>query len=78
MRLFNIFGPPATMINVGKSGLNFLFSVIHTTLNWGQGGIYAVVSVIFAPDCHYLYFEWNVIRSYWFNLALAVGLSYHM
>jgi hypothetical protein len=27
--------PPAPMINVGKSELNFLFSVIHTTLNWG-------------------------------------------
>jgi hypothetical protein len=25
--------PPAPMNNVGKSGLNFLFSVIHTTLN---------------------------------------------
>ena len=25
--------PPPPMINVGKSGLNFLFSVIHTTLN---------------------------------------------
>jgi hypothetical protein len=39
------------MINVGKSGLNFLFSGIHTTFNWGKGAcIYAVVSIIFAPD----------------------------
>jgi hypothetical protein len=45
--------PPGPMINVGKSGLNFLFSVIHTTLNWGWGGIYAVVSIIFATDCLY-------------------------
>ena len=42
MRLFTFLAilkyvglPPAPMINVGKSGLNFLFSVIHTTLNWG-------------------------------------------
>jgi ABC-type sugar transport system permease subunit len=42
------------MINVGKSGLNFLFSVIHTTLNVGEGGIYALVSNIFAPDCRRL------------------------
>jgi hypothetical protein len=39
---FHIFGhfkvrrpPPAPMTNVRKSGLNFLFSVIPTTLNWG-------------------------------------------
>jgi hypothetical protein len=42
---------PPWSIYVGKSGLNFLFSVIHTTLNCGEGGIYAVVSIIFAPDC---------------------------
>jgi hypothetical protein len=44
---FHIFGhfkvrrpPPAPMTNVGKSGLNFLFSVIPTTLNWrDEGGV---------------------------------------
>jgi hypothetical protein len=58
MRLFTFLAifkyvglPPPPMINVGEIGLNFLFSVIHTTLNWGEGGIYAVVSIIFAPDC---------------------------
>ena len=55
---FHVFGhfkvrrsSPVPMINVGKSWSNFLFSVIHTTLNWGLGGIYAVVSTIFAPGC---------------------------
>jgi hypothetical protein len=47
-----------------------LFSHSHVQ-HWigGEGGIYAVVSIIFAPDCLYLYF-WmkRIIR--WFNLLL--------
>ncbi len=36
LAIFKYVGLPSPpMINVGKSGLNFLFSVIHTTLNWG-------------------------------------------
>ena len=36
LAIFKYVGlPPPPMINVGEIGLNFLFSVIHTTLNWG-------------------------------------------
>jgi hypothetical protein len=43
--------PPAPMINVGKSGLNFLFTHSHNIELGVRGAIYAVVSIIFAPDC---------------------------
>ena len=58
-----------SMINVGNSGMNFLFSVIHTTLNWGWGGIDAVVSIIFAPDCLF----WKTLEHRWdINKALLM------
>ena len=63
MRLFTFLAifkyvglPTPPMINVGKSGLNFLFQSSTQHLIGGEGGIYAFVSIIFAPDCLYLYF----------------------
>ena len=37
--------------NVDRNGGDFLFPIILTTLNWGEGVISMVVSIIFAPDC---------------------------
>jgi hypothetical protein len=36
-------------------GLNFLFSVIHTTFYRGRGGHSCGFSIIFAPGCSYMY-----------------------
>ena len=45
LAIFKYVGlPPPPMINVGKSGLNFVFSVINTTLNWGVTGAFKRLS----------------------------------
>ena len=71
---FHIFGhfkvrrpPPAPMINVGKlSGLNFLFSVIHTTLNWGEGA--------FRRKKKYLWFRFHIVKKF---ATFALKVRYH-
>ena len=41
--------PMPPICNVVRNGGDFLFPVIRTTLNWGEGVIYVVVSILFAP-----------------------------
>ena len=91
MRFFQLFSilkcvglPHAPVNNVDRSGGDFLFPVIRTTLNWGGGVIYVVVSIIFAPDCRYKivfntvfivicrhHFNYELIQLYATNVVLG-------
>jgi hypothetical protein len=59
--------PPAPMINVGKSGLNFLFSVNHTTLNWEWGGHLCGCLMADNQQYNYFFLSNTIIISFKFN-----------
>jgi hypothetical protein len=74
MRLFTFLAilkyvgiPPAPCSMLEKVG--WIFSFQSFTQHWigGEGGIYAVVSIIFAPDCSFMTLKFSLFSLYDFH-----------